>query len=50
MYICCMKPYLNPKGKAFWSQFWGDKVTKKIRKIFKKSARQINKRINLNDI
>ena len=39
-----MKAYHNPKGKAFWSQFWGDHVPKKIRKIFKKSARQLAKK------
>jgi len=39
-----MKAYNNPKGKAFWSQFWGDHVPKKIRKIFKKSARQLAKK------
>jgi hypothetical protein len=35
-----MKPYTNLNGKSRWSQFWGDKVRKKIKKFFKKSARQ----------
>jgi hypothetical protein len=35
-----MKPYVNSNGKAKWSLFWGDKVKKKFKKIFKKSARQ----------
>ncbi len=35
-----MKPYVNLNGKAKWSLFWGDKVKKKIKKLFKKSARQ----------
>lgn len=39
-----MKPYINPKSKARWSNFWGDKVKKKFKKIFKKSARQKNKK------
>ena len=38
-----MKPYVNINGKAKWSLFWGDKVKKKIKKLFKKSARQENK-------
>lgn len=35
-----MKPYCNIKGKALWSLFWGDKLSKKSKKLFKKSARQ----------
>lgn len=35
-----MKPYADLNGKAKWSLFWGDKVNKKIKKIFKKSARK----------
>lgn len=35
-----MKPYANPKGKSRWANFWGDKVPKRIKRIFKKSARQ----------
>ena len=35
-----MKPYADLNGKAKWSLFWGDKVKKKIKKIFKKSARK----------
>lgn len=34
-----MKPYANLNGKARWSLFWGDKVNKKIKRFFKKSAR-----------
>ena len=34
-----MKPYCNLNGKARWSLFWGDKVRKKTKKLFKKSAR-----------
>ncbi len=40
-----MKPYANPNGKSQWSSFWEDHVNKKIRKIFKKSARQESKKI-----
>lgn len=43
-----MKPYANINGKAKWNYFWGDKVKKKIKKIFKKSARQKLKQIELN--
>lgn len=35
-----MKPYVNFEGKAKWSMFWGDKLKKKVRNLFKKSARQ----------
>ena len=35
-----MKPYVDLNGKAKWSLFWGDKVKKKIKKVFKKSARK----------
>ena len=34
-----MKPYTNLNGKAHWSLFWEDKVSKKIKRLFKKSAR-----------
>ena len=39
-----MKPYVNLNGKAKWSLFWGDKTKKKIKMIFKKSARQALKK------
>jgi len=35
-----MKPYINYTGKGKWSQFWDDKVKKKFKRIFAKSARQ----------
>ena len=35
-----MKAYASPSGKMRWSSFWGDKVSKKIKKLWKKSARQ----------
>lgn len=38
-----MKPYTDLNGKARWSNFWGDKVKTKIKKIFRKSARRMNK-------
>jgi hypothetical protein len=38
-----MKQYMNPKGKGFWANFWGDKVKTKIKRVFKKSARQAGK-------
>ncbi len=41
-----MRMYCNPSGKAKQSLYWGDKIKKKIRKIFKKSARQQNKKID----
>lgn len=44
-----MKPYINLKGKGLWSYFWGDKVKSKFKKVFKKSARQINKKIVKNE-
>jgi hypothetical protein len=34
-----MKPYVDLTGKARWALFWGDKVPKRIKKLFKKSAR-----------
>lgn len=37
---------MNLKGKGEWSWFWGDKVSKKLKRIFKKSARQENKKID----
>lgn len=39
-----MKPYTNLNGKSKWSLFWGDKVPKKMKKRFKKSARQASKK------
>jgi hypothetical protein len=41
-----MKPYVDLNGKAKWSLFWGDKVKKKIKKFFKKSAR---KKVKIDD-
>lgn len=35
-----MKPYVNLEGKAKMALFWGDKIKKKFRTLFKKSARQ----------
>lgn len=35
-----MKPYADLNGKARWSLFWSDKVKKRIKKVFKKSARK----------
>lgn len=35
-----MKPYADLNGKTRWSFFWGDKVKKKLKRIFKKSARK----------
>jgi len=45
-----MKPYMNLKGKGHWANFWGDKVTKKFKKIFKKSERQKGKKEIQNNI
>jgi hypothetical protein len=39
-----MKPYMNLKGKGLWNYFWRDKVKRKIKRIFKKSQRQQNKK------
>lgn len=39
-----MKPYVNLSGKAKWWVYWGDKIPRKFRRIFKKSARQLNKK------
>lgn len=40
-----MKAYANLNGKAQWGKFWGDiKVPKKIKRSFKKSARQAGKK------
>jgi hypothetical protein len=39
-----MKPYMDLKGKGLWAYFWGDKVKKKFKKIFKKSERQKQKK------
>lgn len=40
-----MKPYMNLKGKGLWAFFWGDKVPKRLKRIFKKSQRNLNKKI-----
>lgn len=42
-----MKPYTNLNGKAKWSLTWGDKTKKHIRNLFKKSARQLNKKLTI---
>lgn len=42
-----MKPYTNPNGKAKWSLFWGDKLKGKMKKRLKKSARKIDKQVEL---
>lgn len=39
-----MKPYMHINKKGKWSYFWDDKVSKKIKRIFKKSARQDGKK------
>jgi len=39
-----MKPYMDINGKGKWWYFWGDRVSKKLKKIFKKSQRQKNKK------
>jgi hypothetical protein len=41
-----MKPYINLQGKGRYAYFWGDKVKKVIKRVFKKSFRQQNKKIN----
>jgi len=38
-----MKPYMNLQGKGKWAYDWGDKVKKKLKRIFSKSARQLSK-------
>jgi len=40
-----MKPYADLNGKAKWSLFWGDKISKKMKKFFKKSARRQGKKM-----
>lgn len=40
-----MKPYQNLKGKGLWAWTWEDKVKPRIKRIFKKSQRQINKKL-----
>ena len=35
-----MRPYMNLKNKGLWAYFWGDKVKRKFKRIFSKSARQ----------
>jgi hypothetical protein len=44
-----MKPYADLNGKVKWSLFWGDKINKKIKKLFKKSGRKKNKITDCND-
>jgi hypothetical protein len=39
-----MKPYADLTGKAKGATYWGDKVKKKIKKVFKKSARRQGKK------
>lgn len=39
-----MKPYMNLNGKGKWSNFWGDKVKRNFKRIFKKSIRSLNKK------
>ena len=39
-----MQPYMTPKGKGWFFSFWNDKVSPKIRRVFKKGARQKGKR------
>lgn len=39
-----MQPYRTPKGKGGFSSLWNDKVSPKIRRVFKKGARQRGKR------
>ena len=36
---------MSMKCKGRWSYTWGDKPLKKFRKIFKKSQRQLNKKL-----
>ena len=40
-----MKAYTKPNGKANFFAVFGDKVNTKIKKVFKKSARQESKKI-----
>lgn len=47
--ISKMKPYTNLNGKSHWSIYWGDKAPQNIRRIFKKSARQMLKKDCNND-
>ena len=39
-----MRPYMNTEGKGKWSNFWGDKVKAKFKRLFGKSARQEGKK------
>jgi hypothetical protein len=39
-----MKPQMNFSGKGRWAKFWGDKVKKKLKRIFSKSDRQKTKK------
>lgn len=41
-----MKAYINTSGKGRWANFWGDKVPARLKRIFKKSARQVNKNLS----
>lgn len=45
-----MKPYQSSNGKGMWSEFWKDYVPRRIRKVFKKSARQLNKKYEISDL
>jgi len=48
-----MKPYTNIHGKASLVLFWGDKLKRKSKNRFKKSARQLAKkavRVDLNGL
>lgn len=38
-----MKPHMNPQGNGKWAKDGRDKVKRKFRRIFSKSARQISK-------
>ena len=44
-----MKPYADLNGKAWKALFWGDKISKKIKKLFKKSARKFNTNEDINN-
>ena len=39
-----MRAHMDYNGKGRWAEFWGDKVTKKMKRTFSKSARQKNKK------
>lgn len=42
--VIVMKPQMNFSGKGRWAKFWGDKVKKKLKRIFSKSDRQKTKK------